>query len=57
MIYRHLFSGILAEGFFFFFPNEARIIASKQGRSGVTADGWECFELQGPFRALCCSDQ
>lgn len=56
MIYCHLFSSILAEDFFFF-PNEARIMASKQGRSGVTADGWECFELQGPLRALCCSDQ
>lgn len=32
-------------------------MASKQSWSGVSADGWVCFELQGPSGALSPSDQ
>lgn len=52
-IHCHLPSGILAKEI----SHEVKIMASKQGWSGASADGWLCFELQGPFRALCPSDQ
>ncbi len=53
VIHCHLSSCILAKEI----SHAVKIMASKQVKSGVSADGCVCFELQGPFRALCPTDQ
>lgn len=52
-IYSDVSSGILAK----FFVLTAEVMASKQGLNCMSADGWECLELQGPCGSLCPGDQ